>query len=111
MKIINKKQQQVLDNLIKLEEENIKKNQNGDTQCANFEICNDWSYIETLNLRNGLCFNCDGIFSDWENGKLIYLDNTECPICLEVKRCVKFLKCSHYVCINDFKRIFYGKKP
>ena len=43
-------------------------------------------------------------------GKLIYLDNIECPICLEVKRCVKFLKCPHYVCISDFKRMFYGKE-
>ena len=70
MKIINKKQQQVLDNLIKLGEENKKKNRNGDTQCSNFEICEQWSYIETLNLRNGLCFNCDVIFSEWKIWKI-----------------------------------------
>lgn len=87
-----------------------------DIQCRNFEICESWFIIENLHTASGeLCFNCDVSFSDWENGKhgngiLIFKDDTECPICLETTRCVKFPKCNHYICITDFKRCFYGQQ-
>ena len=85
-----------------------------DIKCRNFEICENWFIFENLQLHSGeLCTPCDETYSDWKNGNygngiLIFQDNIECPICLENKRCVKFPNCSHYVCVDDFKRVFYG---
>jgi len=32
----------------------------------------------------------------------------ECPICLENKICISQPRCDHYVCIDCFKRCYYG---
>jgi hypothetical protein len=42
-------------------------------------------------------------------GTLEFYDNLECPICLENKRCVSQPNCTHYACLNCFKRCYYGK--
>jgi hypothetical protein len=79
----------------------------GDVQCPNFEICE--SYIIT-NGHGGVCFLCDVEYGKWQggNGVLQFKDNEFCCICLDTTRCVKN-KCNHYICINDFKRCFYGE--
>lgn len=87
-----------------------------DIKCANFEVCDAWMGVECLSLKSGvLCTNCDILFSDWKNGNygkgvLNFKNNIECPICIETKKCVKYLNCDHYICVDDFKRCFYGDK-
>jgi hypothetical protein len=48
-------------------------------------------------------------WKDYRTGILQFNNDTECPICLEIKRCVKMINCDHYVCIDDFKRMHYGE--
>lgn len=84
-------------------------------KCDNFEICqailpDDWFECQ----GNYLCCNCHMLFGTWGDktgkGTLEFYDNLECPICLENTRCVSQPKCNHYVCINYFKRCYYGKE-
>jgi hypothetical protein len=84
----------------------------GDIKCPNFEICGKYDFPLNMNCHGGLCFNCDVMFGklDGGKGKLIFMDNFDCCICLENKRCVSMPKCNHFVCIDDFKRLSYGEK-
>jgi len=41
-------------------------------------------------------------------GILDVSDNVECPVCLEVKRSISQPNCEHTVCIDCFKRCYYG---
>jgi len=91
-------------------------NQEGlDIKCRNFELCETSMPLENLGCRSGeLCMNCDMLYSDWKNGQcgtgiLEFNNEIECPICLELKRSIKFPNCSHYICLDDFKRMFYGE--
>ena len=43
-------------------------------------------------------------------GILEISDNLECPICLEINRGVSQPNCEHTVCIECFKRCYYGDK-
>jgi hypothetical protein len=46
-----------------------------------------------------------------DNFKLISLeiiDKIECPVCFETKKGISQPKCSHFVCIDCFKRCYYG---
>jgi hypothetical protein len=36
-------------------------------------------------------------------GILEFIDNHECAICMETKRCVSQPKCNHFICIDCFK--------
>lgn len=88
-------------------------------KCKNYEICNDilpnWWY-ECKGYY--LCTNCHMMFGSWGHGFnkhygkgiLEFKDNIECPICLQVQRCVSQARCNHVVCINCFKRCHYGDK-
>jgi hypothetical protein len=80
----------------------------GDLDCRNHEICSGWVPEP---CRRELCFECLINFGDWESTKgILELKNDEfCCICLDTTRCVKFTQCDHYICINDFKRCFYGE--
>jgi hypothetical protein len=86
-------------------------------KCKNYEICNtvlpDWWF----DCKNSyLCTNCHMLFGSWGHGInrhegkgiLDFKDNIECPICLEIKRCVSQPRCIHMVCITCFKRCHYG---
>ena len=70
------------------------------SKCINFEICNKYTFT------NRPCINCNDMYGV----PLQFIDNHECPICMETERCVKFINCNHYVCIQDFKRMFYGNQ-
>ena len=95
-----------------IKEQNSKKlnYQDGDIKCPNFEICGQF-FDNYHNINNNLCFNCDVAYGIWDGGKgkLIFKQD-DCCICLENKRCVSMPKCNHFVCIDDFKRMFYGEK-
>jgi hypothetical protein len=89
-------------------------------KCDNFEVCEailpDW-WFECKG--NYLCCNCHMMFGSWTErsgkehlgkGTLQFYDNLECPICLENTRCVSQPRCNHSVCVNCFKRCYYGKE-
>tara|TARA_B100002051_G_C16114442_1_gene336851 strand:+ start:209 stop:451 length:243 start_codon:yes stop_codon:yes gene_type:complete len=48
---------------------------------------------------------------EYKTGKgiLEISDNLECPICLEIKRGISLPNCEHTLCIDCFKRCYYGK--
>jgi len=87
----------------------------GGIKCKNYELCEavlpKWWY----NYKGQyLCTNCNMMFGTWgsQTGKgiLEINDNLECPICLEVKRGISQPNCEHTVCIDCFKRCYYGDK-
>lgn len=86
-------------------------------KCKNYDICESvipkW-WFECKN--NYLCTNCHMMFGTWGNeqekhigkGVLEFMDNIECPICIECKKSVSFPRCNHMVCTDCFKRLIYG---
>ena len=78
--------------------------------CPNYIICRSMVPRNVLNYYNGLCYYCDNMFGVAKGGKGILkaVDNVECPICLETTRCVTQPKCEHTICVECFKRCYYG---
>jgi hypothetical protein len=93
----------------------------GGIKCKNYELCEEvlpeWWYDCKGRY---LCTNCDVAFGTWSapshcvyrtgKGELPFVDNKECPVCLEVKRSVTQPNCDHTMCIECFKRCHYGDK-
>lgn len=85
----------------------------GGIKCKNYELCKTvlprWWYDCKGNY---LCLNCHMMFGSWGShtgkGILEISDNLECPICLEVKRGISQPNCEHTLCIDCFKRCYYG---
>lgn len=86
-------------------------------KCPNFIICGESAVpLYYLQCHNGLCINCDMMFGSWTSknykktgkGILNFYENVECPICLETKRGVDQPNCNHTLCIDCFKRCYYG---
>jgi hypothetical protein len=90
-------------------------------KCKNFEVCGEvlpswWYDCKEMYL----CGNCHQEFGTWSNpeqnvyytgkGYLDFADNVECPVCLETKRGVSQFNCDHFVCVDCFKRCYYGDK-
>ena len=90
-------------------------------KCKNYELCESvlprW-WFECKG--NYLCTNCHMLFGTWKwqgqgqeyktgKGILEISDNLECPICLENKRGISQPNCEHTLCIDCFKRCYYGK--
>ena len=85
----------------------------GGIKCKNYELCECvlpkwWFECED----NYLCTNCNIMFGTWGNhrgkGILEISDNLDCPICLENKRSITQPICEHTICIECFKRSYYG---
>jgi hypothetical protein len=97
----------------------------GGIKCKNYIICESilpkcWFEYK----GNYLCTNCHMMFETWgkdkniidipgfslerSKGILEISDNLECPICLENKLCISQARCDHSLCINCFKRCYYG---
>ncbi len=82
-------------------------------KCKNHEVCGevlpDWWFDCK---ENYLCTNCHMAFGTWGEqagkGNLEFSDNVECPVCLEIKRGVTHPNCDHFICIDCFKRCYYG---
>lgn len=68
-------------------------------KCPNYSVCEHLEPQWILWCYKGTCPICASSF-----GHLQFQENTECPVCLEIKPCVKGLKCNHYTCIDCFKR-------
>ena len=81
------------------------KEDGGGIRCKNYELCEavlpKW-WFECKG--NYLCMNCDIM----RFGILDVSDNVECPVCLEVKRSISQPNCEHTLCIDCFKRCYYG---
>jgi hypothetical protein len=79
-------------------------------KCKNYELC------KTILPRceaNYLCTNCHMMFGTWGNshngrGILETRNIIECPICLEHKKGISQPRCDHFICIDCFKRCYYG---
>jgi hypothetical protein len=69
-------------------------------QCPNYLVCERLEPQWVLWCHKGTCMNCAVTF----HGYLQFQENIECPICTETSMCVKGLKCSHYICVDCFKR-------
>jgi hypothetical protein len=41
-------------------------------------------------------------------GTLDFVDEIECPVCFENKEGVSHPNCDHFICIDCFKRCYYG---
>jgi len=71
-------------------------------KCKNHELCN----VVLSNSYESICTRCSIMF-----GKpLKTQNNIECPLCFECKKGVFYPKCKHSICIDCFKRCFYGDK-
>jgi hypothetical protein len=77
----------------------------GGIKCKNYEIC-DCVLPKWWFDCNGsyVCICCDV----QQYGELTFINNRDCPICLDVKRSVKLPKCSHTICTDCFKRTYQG---
>lgn len=64
--------------------------------CPNFKICGK-------SMRPGLkvCSPCFWRF----NNEILEFKTRECPDCQVTGECVKFRKCSHFVCLKCFKKL------
>tara|TARA_X000000368_G_C22680692_1_gene558117 strand:- start:69 stop:584 length:516 start_codon:yes stop_codon:yes gene_type:complete len=77
----------------------------GGIKCKNYELCESvlpkwWFECQ----GNYLCIDCDMRVHKVLNRS----NNEECVICLEVKRCTDQPNCEHKICIQCFKRCYYG---
>ena len=74
-------------------------------KCPNFMVCGDIAPMWYFQCCHGTCRNCDMMF-----GKKLDLkeDPEECPVCIEIAPAVVQPNCQHSVCINCFKRCWYG---
>ena len=77
--------------------------QNGRIKCKNHELCR-YTVFAAPFKNNYLCDDCDTTYEK----QLEIKDNIECPICLEIKRCVLQPRCSHVTCVDCFKLCYYS---
>jgi hypothetical protein len=62
-------------------------------KCPNFEICGRYRDHPDTIVCTYLCYyKYNGVCLDFVN-------SVECPVCLEVVRCVYFPGCSHFACV------------
>ena len=89
----------------------------GGIKCKNYELCEELLPKWWFECKgNYLCTNCHMLFGTWGEGDnrhtgkgiLEISDNLECPICLENKRGMSQPNCEHTLCIECFKRCYYG---
>lgn len=82
-------------------------------KCKNYELCKtvlpEWWHDCKDEY---LCTNCDMMFGTWGDntgkGVLDTIENVECPICLETKKGISNPNCNHTLCIDCFRRCYYG---
>jgi hypothetical protein len=76
----------------------------GGIQCKNYKVCASvlppwwWECNESY-----LCTNCEMLFGEFK-----FKEPMECPICFDVKHGLSQLKCDHFICVDCFKRCYYG---
>ena len=88
-------------------------------KCKNYILCEEILPKWWFECKGHyLCTNCDRMFGTWNSGENAHIgrgnleisNNLECPICLEIKKCISQPRCEHIVCIDCFKRCYYGER-
>jgi hypothetical protein len=69
----------------------------GDKRCPNFQLCR-----KMIDPSMKACSSC---FWEFNNEVVEFKDDMECPVCYETKKCVKFRKCTHFVCLKCFDKV------
>jgi hypothetical protein len=79
-------------------------------KCPNFIVCNN-----RLNnvYDDGLCMDCHSLFGKWRNfnnSSILKIKDSEieCPLCNIIDINIKRPHCEHTLCINCFKKLYYG---
>ena len=86
----------------------------GGIKCKNYIICENVLPKWWFECKESyLCTDCHMNFGTWGKdhkgkGTLEIYDNIECPICLDEKLGISQPNCNHTLCINCFKRCYYG---
>lgn len=95
------------------------KEDGGGIKCKNYELCETILPKWWFDCKNNyLCNNCDCMFGNWKSGEYInvgkgileIINNLECPICLEIKKNISQPRCDHTLCIDCFKRCYFGNE-
>lgn len=68
----------------------------GDKRCPNFLVCR-----KMYDPRLKVCGPCFWRF----NNEILEFKNDKCPVCFETTDCVKFRKCSHFVCVKCYDKL------
>ena len=87
-------------------------------KCKNYELCEQVLPKWWFKCKgNYLCRSCHMYFGHWQKrdgtfhtgkGDLEITDNLDCPICFETKKGISHPNCDHTVCIDCFKRCYWG---
>jgi hypothetical protein len=96
------------------------KSMGGGIKCKNYILCDTVLPKDWVDMKGCyLCTGCDILFGTWGNpengwgnngkGVLDVIENLDCMICLETKTGISLPKCTHYICIDCFKRCYYGE--
>ena len=74
-------------------------------KCPNYLFCNSLCPQWYLYCHKGFCVNCAICY-----GKLLNtMDNVKCTFCTKKNTLgVQNPKCDHYLCVDCFKRLYYG---
>lgn len=87
-------------------DEQYPKEEGGGIKCKNYEVCDTILPKYWFELKGEyICTNCDMMFGGILN---IKKDLDECPICLILTKQITLFNCNHSICIDCFKRCYYG---
>jgi len=73
-------------------------------KCKNYIVCGETIPIWWFDCKSCyICTNC--LISGW--GEFKFIDNNECPICLEITNTVVQKQCVHCLCVDCFKKTYF----
>jgi len=84
-------------------------------KCKNYIVCDGIKAKWWFNKKGQyICLGCDMDFGTWGDqvgkGVLETMENIECPICFEIKNGISQPRCDHFVCVDCFRRCYYGEE-
>lgn len=77
--------------------------------CPNIKVCGNYEHKNAFTYYHGVCWNCDIYLGEWQRGKgkLEFKSIDMCCICYEKEiEGVSMPKCSHFICVECFKKCF-----
>ena len=77
-------------------------------KCVYHIICNNIAPEWILNDHDKMCIYChvNGLECKTNSSEVLIYKNKECPVCLEKKDCVQYIKCNHHICVGCYKTCF-----
>lgn len=77
--------------------------------CPNYTLCGVNLPLRYLYCHGGRCVHCNMFFGKDLNIRVPTSVDEECGICLvEASSFVQFPSCTHYACVDCFRRIWFG---